>query len=177
MELLAVLTRDHRDLDGNYESLDIDALLHHNQYCKDTLEHYLTRKDAEELARTVAALREQKEGEQARTDNRAKTWEDLQPSYRIVPLQEEDAQLVTDYHAEIGDEHGAMLLDLEEAEEDEGDVRVVRDPLGLSELDISATQELHVAGKLTLNLYGKEEWPRRGGSEEEAPAAGTGVSL
>ena len=70
LELMAVLTRDHRDIDGNFEELDMSVLLNYNQFCKDTLEQYLASKDAEELSKTVAALREEKEGQAKVVDDR-----------------------------------------------------------------------------------------------------------
>ena len=37
LELLSVLMRDHRDLDGNFDPCDIDYLLHNDDNCKNML--------------------------------------------------------------------------------------------------------------------------------------------
>lgn len=153
LELMAVLTRDHRDIDGNFEEVDVSELLNYNQYCKDVLEQYLTSRDAEELSKTVAALREEREGQARVIDNRPSSWAALEPAYRVVPLQVgEDVQLIAEYRASQ-----AQSQEQGEEGEEEGKQeaqKFIRDPLGLSDLDLLATQELHKAGKLTLNLYG-----------------------
>ena len=133
LELLSVLMRDHRDLDGNFDSIDIDELIDNNPQCKDKFTAYLSRTNAEELTKNVSELRQKQMKLAARTDNRPVTWLDLvdKDLFKPVPIQEGEGLPVDDTEDEVI------------AEE-----RTVKDPLGLTDLDLRATQELHAAGAL-----------------------------
>jgi hypothetical protein len=133
LELLSVLLRDHRDLDGNFDSVDADDFLDNNQHCKDLLTAYLSRTNAEELTKNVSALRQKQMQLAANTDNRPTTWDELvgKKLFKLVPIQEGEGVPVDDNADNIITEE-----------------RAVRDPLGLTELDLRATQELHAAGAI-----------------------------
>ena len=69
-----------------------------------------------------------------RKDSRPKTWNNLISNnlFKLIPVQEGEG------------------LPLDEVIEEEDPVdRIIRDPLGLTELDLRATQELHATGKLS----------------------------
>ena len=139
LELLSVLMRDHRDEEGNYDSINEDVLIDNNQQCKDKLTEYLGRTNAEELTKNVSALRDEQLKLAARSDNRPKSWADLMGSnlFKPVPVQEGEGLPVDDV-----------------IEEDANLPKVVLDPLGLTELDLRAAQELHAAGAIGFNHQG-----------------------
>ena len=171
LELLSVLVRDHRDQDGAYDPVDEDFLLDHNQECKSKFTAYLLRTNAEELTKTVSAMREKKEKLAARTDQRPRTWKDLMDGglFKPVPIQEGEG------------------LPLEDVVEEVVGPKPVRDPLGLTTLDLRATQEYLNVSNLGNAQYGdnrgslrfRKNMPREGrasianmGSLNVDPAAG-----
>jgi len=136
LELLSVLMRDHRDEDGNYDSINEDVLIDNNQQCKDKLTAYLGRTNAEELTKNVSALRDKQQKLAARSDTRPRSWADLMysGSFKPVPVQEGEGLPIDDV-----------------IEEDTNKIKPVQDPLGLTELDLRAAQELHAAGAIGFN--------------------------
>ena len=140
LELLSVVMRDHRDLDGEYEVVEAHELIGYDESCNDKLQAYLTRTNAEELTKTIAELREKQLDLKARSDTRPRTWADLEPLYKTVPAQEGESGLIADLSEELEE------------------YRPVVDPLGLSGTDLRETQELQAAGHLGIGI----ETNRRG---------------
>jgi len=160
LELLSILMRDHRTPEyDEYDPLEISMLLGDSKLCKDKLTQYMQKNTAEQVAKAMTQHKQtvMAKATAKKVDNRPKKWSGFKP----VPLQE----------GEEGDYSGNQDVLAEDPP--------IPDPLGLSELDLRATQALHASGriKMTANVAPAR---RRGGSfddddDEHGGGGGAGI--
>lgn len=146
LEILAILMREHRNPDGDQpEPIDITLLLGDNKTCRDRLNQYMQKSNSEVVTKAMQQFKA------AQTKAIATKWDDARPkkwddeNFKPVPVQEGE-------EGELEDADDSLLI------------VPVPDPLGLSELDLRATQRLNASGRLTFPSAGmnrQSSHPRR----------------
>ena len=135
LEILSILVRDHRTPEGDPDPIDVTQLLGDNKICRDRLNQYMQKTNSEVVTRAMQQFKV------AQTKAVAATWDDTRPSkweddnFKRVPVQE--------------GEEGEVLEN-----DDEIQMSILPDPLGLSELDLRATQKLYASGRLAVPTAG-----------------------
>jgi len=130
LEILAVLMREHRTVDGDQpDPIDITLLLGDNKTCRDRLNQYMQKSNSEVVTKAMQQFKAAQTKAIATRwdDDRPKKWED--DNFKSIPIQEGE-------EGEIEDTDDTVQL------------APVPDPLGLSELDLRATQKLNASGRL-----------------------------
>jgi len=132
LEILALLVREHRNPDGDQpEPIDITLFLGDNKPCRDRLNQYMQKSNSDVVIKVMQQFKvaQTKAIASKWDDDRPKKWDD--DNFKPIPLQEgEDGEI--------------------DCAEDTIQVTPVPDPLGLSELDLRATQKLNASGRLGL---------------------------
>ena len=136
LEILSLLMREHRTPDGDHpDPIDPTLLLGDNKACRDRLNQYMQKSNSEVVTKAMQQFKA------AQTKAIATKWDDARPkkweeeNFKPVPVQEGE-------EGDMGDV------------EDDVQVSPIPDPLGLSELDLRATQKLNASGRLTFPSAG-----------------------
>ena len=127
MKILAILLQDHRTPDGDNDPIDLNDVLDNNATCIDKFKQWCHKSAVDQVTKTITAQIKTSKSNPTYREIRPLKWDDLESSFRPVPLQ--DCEEVENNDAVI--------------EED----KMITDPLGLSELDLRLTQDMYSAGK------------------------------
>jgi hypothetical protein len=127
MELLSIIMRDHRTIDGESEIVDVNVLLNHKIQCREMFTQWIQKHFAEDFTKAAEQITHKTEkSKNAAMEYRPMAWGEI--NLKFVPLQE----------GEDGDND----------EEEELDDPIIPDPLGITDFDLRLTQELHKSGRL-----------------------------
>jgi hypothetical protein len=127
MKILTILLQDHRTPDGDNDPIDLNEMLDNNSVCIDKFKQWCHKSAVDQVTKTITAQIKTSKSNPTYREIRPLKWDDLESSFRPVPLQ--DCEEV---------ENNDIVV-----EED----KAVTDPLGLSELDLRLTQDMYSAGK------------------------------